>query len=205
MIPQLGTIWPEVKWSRFWPSRLDRVLAEAQPEHPIRVTTPLRVITPACTIGSIKGRVAGLSVVVFPAQRSSSADSAFVINSPTESTFLTASSLTPPTHLILYPFLHPLLQTLPKVLPSRLTVAPQSLDRRLAAQSASKQETTHQLSGKYRPPEHSPKTYWWRGRSIVQGIERPLASSPLLFLLMNSSSSGCVFVRACHGTCPRLS
>ena len=198
-IPQLGTIWPEVEWSRFRPSRLGRVLSGAQPEHPIRVTTPLRVVTPAHTTGSIKGRVAGLSVI-FPAQRSSPADSAF----------FTASSLAPPTRFD-SAFLHPLvltppssthwLLTPPKVLPSRLSATPVFLDQCLAARSSSKQETTRQLSGRYRPAEHPLKTYWWRSRSIVQGIERPLASSALLFLLIKYSSSGSVCVRACVRVC----
>jgi len=46
-IPQLGIILPDVKCSRFWPSPLGRVLAGAQPERLIRVTTPLRVVAPA--------------------------------------------------------------------------------------------------------------------------------------------------------------
>ena len=46
-IPQLGTIWQEVKWSRFRSWQPVRVLAGAQPECPIRVTTLLQVVAPA--------------------------------------------------------------------------------------------------------------------------------------------------------------
>ena len=130
--------------------------------------TSFRIVTLTHMTTSIKVWFAGLSVVVFPAQRSSSANSAFITNSPADSAFFTASSLTPLTHLILSAFLHPLLRTLPssthwlltppKVLPSCRTVAPHSLDRCLAAQSATKQETTRQLSGRYhqadRPPQN---------------------------------------------------
>ena len=100
----------------------------------------------------------------------SSTDSALLHDSPADSALLhwlvvgsthlpdpvchyTHSLLTPPfsTHWLLTP---------PKVLPSRLTVAPHSLDRRLAARSATKQETMRQLSGRYRPVEHPPTTCW---------------------------------------------
>jgi len=60
-IPQLGIIFPDVKWSRFQPSRLSRMLAGAIPERPIHV--PIHRFgssPPPRTTGSIKGRVAGL-------------------------------------------------------------------------------------------------------------------------------------------------
>ena len=63
-IPQLGTVWPEEKWSHFRSWRPVRVLAGAQPDRPIRMTTPLWVVTPARTTGSIKGWVAEPLVVV---------------------------------------------------------------------------------------------------------------------------------------------
>ena len=47
MIQLLGTLWPEVKWSRFRSGRPARVLARVQAERPIRVTTLLRVVAPA--------------------------------------------------------------------------------------------------------------------------------------------------------------
>ena len=60
MIPQLGTIWLEVKWSRFRLWRSARVLAGAQQEPPIRVTTHLFGSLPLPHITrSIKGWVAG--------------------------------------------------------------------------------------------------------------------------------------------------
>ena len=60
-IPQLGTIWPEVKWSCFRSWQPARVLARAQPERQIWVTTHLFGSSPPPrTIGSIKGQVTGL-------------------------------------------------------------------------------------------------------------------------------------------------
>ena len=115
--------------------------------------------------------------------------------------FSAHTSLTPPTQLIPLP-LRPLAldsafstQVHPftpdgHVSFSGLTLAAHSL--------ATKQEMALQLSGRYRPAEHPPKTYWWCDRAIMQGIQRPLASSPLLlFLFINSSSSGCVCVCVC--------
>ena len=58
MIAQLGTILPEVEWSRFRPSRRGRAVARAQPECQILVTTHRFGSSPLpCTTGSIKGHV----------------------------------------------------------------------------------------------------------------------------------------------------
>ena len=69
--PQLGTIWPEVKWSRFRSWQPASVLAGAQPERPIWVTTHrFRSSPPPHTTGSRKGRIAGRwrrRVIVVPA------------------------------------------------------------------------------------------------------------------------------------------
>ena len=84
-IPQLGTIWLEVKWSRFRSWQPARVLAGAQPERPIRVTTSLRVVASAAHHRIYKrtgrGAVRGVIVVV-----------------PESSSFLSYSCVVVPDH-----------------------------------------------------------------------------------------------------------
>ena len=111
----LGTSWPELKWSCFRSWQPARVLAVAQPERLIRVTTHrFGSLPPPRTTGCVKGRVTELLVSflpIVPARRSCAPP------------FSTPGFWTPPlsTHWLLSP---------PKPLPSRLMVTSQSLDRR---------------------------------------------------------------------------
>ena len=170
-IPQLGIILPDVKWSCFRPSWLGRVLAEAQPERPIRVTTHRFGSSPHPAPQGRKrtgrGAVRAFPVCSWfsvPAHRSwflsarpplclawdqqsarSPADSALLHRLAADSTHppdpvcqCAYSLLTPPfsTHWLLTPpFSTHWLLTPPKVLPSHLTVAPHSLNRRFTARS----------------------------------------------------------------------
>jgi len=143
-IPQLGTILPEVEWSRFRPSWLGHSVAGAPTRAPdLGDDTLLRVVAPPRTTGSIKGRVAQPRVSFLPSFLSARSvwlgiDSPpipllappFFTNSPADSAFFTTS---PPfsTYLLQTPPLSThWLMTPPKSLPSRPTVASHSLDRR---------------------------------------------------------------------------
>ena len=172
------------------------MLARAQPERPIPVATHrFGSSPPPHTTGSIKGRIAKPSIVslshALDLQLAISTHTSlptrllippFIHGLVTDSTH-PPDTVCPSAHLHLtLPLSTHWFLTLPlstyslllhPSLPSRPDGRVSFSGPTLAVRSAMKQETTSQLLWKYRPAEYPPKTYWWHGGAIVQGIEKP--------------------------------